>query len=141
VVSLWWFGGGIVVLVCTIFGCENFPRFRDLFFGCVAVAPAPCRFVRNEKDNCERRGRDGKCASLTRRRAKDSLGWRVTSHPSQNAQWMGHLGKRKAKADPPPAAKDDNQKTKAIGEKSWRSRGGQLEFVEGFGVGVEDLVG
>ena len=32
-VSLWWFGGGIVVLVCTIFGCENFPRFRDLFLG------------------------------------------------------------------------------------------------------------
>ena len=33
VVSLWWLGGGIVVLVCTIFGRENFPRFRDLFFG------------------------------------------------------------------------------------------------------------
>jgi hypothetical protein len=53
----------------------------------------------------------------------------------------GAPDKRKAKADPPPAAKDDNQKTKAIGEKSWRSRGGWLEFVEGFGVGVEDHVG
>jgi hypothetical protein len=33
VVSLWWLVGGIVVLVCTIFGRENFPRFRHLFFG------------------------------------------------------------------------------------------------------------
>ena len=33
VVSLWWLGGGIVVLVCTIFGFENFPRSWDLFFG------------------------------------------------------------------------------------------------------------
>jgi hypothetical protein len=32
-VSLWWLGGGIVVFVCTIFGCENFPRFADLFLG------------------------------------------------------------------------------------------------------------
>ena len=32
-VSLWWLGGGIVVFACTIFECENFPRFADLFLG------------------------------------------------------------------------------------------------------------
>ena len=58
-VRLWWFGGGIVVLVCTIFGCEDFPRFRDLFLGGLRWQLHPVDSCGMRKTNANAEEREG----------------------------------------------------------------------------------
>src|ERR1700733_11321572 len=108
------------------------------------AATAPFRFVRDEKTTANAEEREGTANAEgakesvppwleegQKRRAKASMGWRVTSHPSQNARWMGH----------PVCC--------GLSRCGWvydgSSVGGMVrrwsEFVEGFGVGVEDHVG